>query len=133
VSAPLNEHWIIIRAEQGYSTLWDTQGFVVEIDTLPAIPETLAAGIAAFEHLYSALDDANATCPGPLYSEQAAEASVAEFNAQGRAVAHALKPALPPDWTVVYKDVDAWLRPEGLSLEARQWILPGVPAFPLDM
>ena len=57
---------------------------------------------------------------------------VAAFNEEGRAVARLPKSALPADWTVVYEDVDAWLRPRGEPLERRQLILAGTSSTRQD-
>ena len=54
------------------------------------------------------------------------------FNEEGRTLARLLKAALPGDWTVVYEDVDAWLRPAGEPLKGRQLILAERPSTGQD-
>ena len=45
-----------------------------------------------------------------LHWEQHPGAPTAAFNAEARAIGHALKAELPPDWTVLVADIDGWLR-----------------------
>lgn len=118
----------MVRAELLSSCLWHMGGSCDSYTGLPPIPNLLATRLEAFERWHDDLDAAN-DLPQPLYWEQRTDFPVDAFNAEGRVIAHALKAALSANWTVVYVDVDAWLRPKDLPLEARQVILtPDPPA-----
>lgn len=121
------DRWVMLRAETCRTLLWHRHGTADTAEALPPIPQGLADRMEAFSRRYDALDDANSGFPEPFYWEQRSDFPVAAFNEEGRVIARSLKAALPADWTVVYEDVDAWLRSKGEPLESRQLILAGTP------
>ena len=121
------DRWVMLRADICTSPLWHGSGVADGIEALPPIPQSLAHRIEAFARRYDELDSANTRFPEPCHWEQRDDFPVAAFNEEGRAIARLLKAALPGGWTVVYEDVDAWLRPAGEPLESRQLILAGTP------
>lgn len=120
------DRWVMVRADIAAPGLWHADGASDTVESLPPIPPALARRIEAFADRYEVLDGANRQqFPAPLYWEQRPDFPIGGFNEEGRAIASAPKAALPRNWTAVYEDVDAWLRPGGLPIEARQVILPG--------
>lgn len=121
-----DDRWIIIRAEMFASCLWHANGMMGLPESLPPIPVALIDRLEAWADRHDALDDANTSFPKPFYWEQRSDAPLEAFNGEGRAIARALKAALPPDWTVVHEDVDAWLHKDR-PLADFQLVLPGDP------
>ena len=114
---------IFLRGDICTTGLWSTAGFLVFPDNLPVDP-ALRARLVAWADWYDD-EDNKPYVPGGTPWEMLPEAPVAAFDAEGRALAHALKAALPPDWTVMYQDVAAWRRPPEEPLEGRRlWLRP---------
>lgn len=102
------ERWVRVMAEICAGGLWDASGCARYADELPISAE-LRARIERWQNRHDELESRNASFP--KYWEQCADMPVAAFNAEGRAIGRALKAELPPDWTVIVVDVDAWCRP----------------------
>ena len=119
-----DDRWVMIRAEIYGSGLWHVDGSADQPEGLPSIPLALVDRLKAWADWHDALDTANTSFPNPFFWEQRSDAPLAAFNGEGRAIARALKAALPPDWTVVHEDVDAWLHKDR-PLTDFQLVLPG--------
>ena len=104
-TSPDGERWIMVRADAGCSGLWNANGNLVQPQNLP-ITKALGHRIVAWQDWYDS-EESRHGGPPPW---EAHGGPIAAVNAEGRAIGHALKAALPPDWTVVVEDCDAWLR-----------------------
>ena len=109
---------VFLRGVICSTSLWSTAGYQVFPEHLPVDP-ALRARLIAWADWYDD-EDNKPHVPGGTPWEMLPEAPVAAFDAEGLALAHALKAALPPEWTVVYQDVAAWRRPRDEPLENRQ-------------
>lgn len=118
-----SERWVRVMAEILAPGLWDVSGCARFPEDLPVSAE-LVSRIEHWQAWHDALDRRNTGVPHPHFWEQCAGMPIASFNAEGRAIARALKAELPPDWTVIAVDIDAWLRPDD-PLEACELILRG--------
>jgi len=86
------------------SGVWDVSGGGGSPEKLP-ISSALVARIDTWQHWHDQLDSEYSkrrTDPVLLYWEQHPDAPLDAFNAEGEAIAEALRAELPPDWTVIY-------------------------------
>lgn len=104
-----DDRWVMVRAEILGSGLCHADGALDSPEGLPPIPVRLVERLEAWARWHDELDAANTSFPDPFYWEQRSDAPLAAFNKEGRAIARALKAALPSDWTVVYEDIERWL------------------------
>ncbi len=87
------EKWVRIMADYGAEGIWDKRGFSREPESIPLSSE-LSARVYAWQDWY------DRECTDYLPENQL---DVVAFAAEGLAIAHAVKAALP-DWTVIYLD-----------------------------
>ena len=85
--------WVRIMAVYGSDGVWQMDGTEGVLDDLP-VPRSLRDRLDAWQTIYDAHDEMD---------EDAPRLDVPAFAAEGRAIARAVKAALP-DWTVVYHD-----------------------------
>jgi hypothetical protein len=95
--------------------VWDVSGCARTCEELP-ISATLVERIRAWQEWHDREDDIAWREPIGVgmdeklfFWEQHPGKPVASFNAEGRAIARALKAELPSDWIVICCDLDGWL------------------------
>lgn len=90
-ASPFENHHVRLCACQTGGPLWDRDGEIRPVESLPVSP-ILAGRIRDWGERYRREDDR----PGVAFD-------IADFTTQGRGIARAIKAELPA-WTVVYSD-----------------------------
>jgi len=122
-----SQRWVQVMAEILSGGVWDASGCGRWPEDLP-ISAALRRRIERWTAWHDELDARNIDFPKPAHWEMRSDMPIAAFNAEGRAIARALKAELPPDWTVVAVDVDAWCRrADAPDADDRELVLPGTP------
>jgi hypothetical protein len=98
------DRWVRVMAEIYADCVWDVSGVNRCLDELPVSRDLLIRAHAwtewhdAMDAAYSCLHRGTGVC----FWEEHPVAPLAAFNAEGEAIATALRDALPADWSVVY-------------------------------